>query len=51
MKRVVVLCPGRGSYNRDTLGTLTDLVSPALDTFDAMRAGLGRPTVRELDDA
>ena len=47
MKRALVLCPGRGSYARDTLGSLKGLVSPALDVFDAHRASLGRPTVRE----
>lgn len=47
--RALILCPGRGSYNRDSLGSLTELQSPALDVFDAHRASLGRPTVRELD--
>lgn len=49
MKRALVLCPGRGSYARDTLGSLKGLVSPALDVFDAHRASLGRPTVRDMD--
>jgi len=51
MKRALVLCPGRGSYGRDSLGSLRGRTSPALDAFDALRASLGRPTVRELDDA
>lgn len=50
-RRALVLCPGRGSYGRDSLGSLEGLDSPALDTFDALRRGLGRPTVRELDAA
>lgn len=49
MKRALILCPGRGSYSRDTLGSLTGLHSPNLDLFDAHRAALGRPTVREMD--
>ena len=49
MKRALVLCPGRGSYARDTLGSVKGLNSPSLDVFDAHRAALGRPTVREMD--
>jgi len=51
MKRALVLCPGRGSYGRDSLGSLQGRDSTALDTFDALRSSLGRPTVRELDAA
>jgi len=50
-RRALVLCPGRGSYSRSELGTLVDRKSPFLDVFDAHRAALGRPTVRELDAA
>ncbi len=50
-RRALVLCPGRGSYGRDSLGSLQGLASPALDAFDSIRAELGRPTVRELDAA
>lgn len=49
MKRALVLCPGRGSYARDTLGSVKGLTSPALDVFDAHRAALDRPTVRAMD--
>lgn len=49
MKRVVVVCPGRGSYTRDRLGTL--LPSPSVAAVDAFRAALGRPTPTELDAA
>ncbi len=49
MKRALVLCPGRGSYARDTLGSAKGLTSPSLDVFDAYRSTLGRPTVREMD--
>jgi acyl transferase domain-containing protein len=51
MKRALVLCPGRGSYGRDALGSLENIESPALDAFDSMRSRLGRPTVREMDAA
>lgn len=49
MKRVLVVCPGRGSYSRDTLGGLRD--TPSVRAADAFRAGLGRPTPTELDRA
>ncbi len=48
--RLMLLCPGRGSYAREQLGSLP-ASSPALDWLDAFRAGLGRPTLRELDAA
>ena len=51
MMRVVILCPGRGSYGKDSLGSLQGLASPRLDAIDAFRADLGRPTVREMDAA
>ena len=49
--RALVLCPGRGSYSRATLGSLSGVRSPGLDAFDAYRAASGHPTVRELDAA
>ncbi|MGB0639632.1 MAG: malonyl CoA-ACP transacylase [Myxococcota bacterium] len=51
MKRALILCPGRGSYGRDALGSLNDLLSPALDVLDAHRQKLERPTAREMDAA
>ena len=50
-RRALVVCPGRGSYGRDSLGSLSGMRSPSLDVLDAVRRGLGRPTVRELDAA
>lgn len=51
-RRALVVCPGRGSYDRATLGSLAGR-SPAanrvLDACDAWRAAHGRPGVRELD--
>lgn len=49
MKRVVVVCPGRGSYNRETLRTLKPTQSVV--AADAFRASLGRPTPTEMDAA
>ena len=49
MKRALVLCPGRGSYSRDCLGSLSDLESKALDVFEETRASAGRPTPRQMD--
>jgi len=49
-QRALILCPGRGSYSRDSLGSLKGIInSPSLDAFDAMRAGHNRPTVRQMD--
>ena len=50
-QRALILCPGRGSYSRDSLGSLQGITSPSLDVFDAMRAAHGRPTVRQMDEA
>ncbi len=50
-RRALIVCPGRGSYGRDSLGSLAGLSSLALDTFDAYRQRLGRPAVRALDAA
>jgi [acyl-carrier-protein] S-malonyltransferase len=47
--RILVVAPGRGSYGRDSLGSLSGVVSPALDVFDAWRQSQSRPGVRELD--
>lgn len=50
--RVLVLCPGRGSYSRETLGMLQALPdAPSLAPLEAVRRAAGRPTVRELDGA
>ena len=52
MNRYLVVCPGRGSYARASLGSLvgrSDRVEAFLDLCDAWRTQHGRPTVRELD--
>ncbi len=53
-RKALVVCPGRGVYNKSELGYLRrhhagqgDLIAQ----IDAYRAGLGQPTVSELDAA
>ena len=52
MTRALLVCPGRGSYERAALGSLADR-SPAatavIDAADALRSRLGRPTLRSID--
>jgi acyl transferase domain-containing protein len=53
-KRAVVICPGRGTYTKETLGYLRRYGAPVrafLDDIDRRRARLGEPTVSELDSA
>jgi [acyl-carrier-protein] S-malonyltransferase len=53
-KRIVVVCPGRGSYTKETLGYLKQNgghVADFLRDIDARRADLGEPTISELDNA
>ncbi len=52
--RALVVCPGRGSYERASLGSLrarSAAVNELLDTCDAYRAARNLPNVRELDAA
>ncbi|MEN9784822.1 MAG: hypothetical protein RLZZ299_86 [Pseudomonadota bacterium] len=49
MLRVMLVCPGRGSYGRETLGSLRP--TPRVQAADAFRAALGRPTPTEMDAA
>lgn len=59
--RVLIVCPGRGSYGRAQLGSLRRGIAGAgaagagaaelVGALDGFRAGLGRPTVSELDGA
>lgn len=52
-KTAVVVCPGRGSYNRTELGYLKQIAgnSAWLSQFDAVREQLGLTTVSTLDQA
>ncbi len=47
--RALVVCPGRGSYSRDTLGSLRG--TPSVRAADAYRSSVGRPTPTEMDAA
>ena len=55
MARLVLVAPGRGSYNRTELGYLTRYADhPRADLAEAadeIRARLGRPTITALDTA
>ena len=50
---IVVVCPGRGTYNAPELGYLARHHggNDVLATFDRMRAEAGKPTMTELDGA
>lgn len=51
-KRAVVICPGRGTYNKEELGYLSRFHSDKKDmieVIDQYRAGQSQPTVTELD--
>lgn len=53
-KRIVVICPGRGSYTKETLGYLRNFgghVQGFLADIDQRRAALYEPTISELDQA
>ncbi|CAB0151510.1 hypothetical protein PSI9734_01898 [Pseudidiomarina piscicola] len=61
-KTALVICPGRGTYNKPELGsisaniaasssTIREDLQSVLDTIDAERAALGLATVSELDQA
>lgn len=55
MKRALIVCPGRGSYNATELGYLRRPGRSALPeliaTADAVRAEMGFPTISSLDAA
>lgn len=53
MKRAVLICPGRGTYNAPELGSLTrHFPDPArLSAFDRLREGEGQETLTALDTA
>ena len=53
-KRAVVICPGRGSYTKETLGYLRQYGGPVRDflkDLDQRRASMGEPTISEFDNA
>ena len=56
-KTALVVCPGRGSYNRPELGYISQQlaanpgIQPLINGFDQVRRELGLATVSELDGA
>ena len=51
-QRVVVICPGRGTYNKEELGYLNRFHADKgamIDTIDTYRAAQSQPTISELD--
>lgn len=53
-KRIVVVCPGRGSYTKETLGYLKqygDHIRDFINDIDERRRSLNEPTITELDSA
>ena len=48
--RALLVCPGRGSYQKAHLGSLQS-PHPVIEALDAFRARLGRATLTELDAA
>lgn len=53
-KRVVIICPGRGSYTKETLGYLKKYQNRFTDfiqLLDAQKKQLGELTITELDEA
>ena len=51
-KRVVVVCPGRGSYTRETSSYLSDLkpdISNHINNFDKKRKAENFTKISELD--
>lgn len=51
MKRAILVCPGRGSYLRDSLGMLQGIESTSLSRLNEYRQAMGRSTPLELDGA
>ena len=53
-RRALIVCPGRGSYDRAGLGQLQDRPKAArqiVEACDEWRTSMGRPTLTELDSA
>jgi len=55
-KTALVVCPGRGTYNKPELGSITnnansDSIKHFISQVDHVRAQLQRPTLTELDQA
>ncbi len=53
MKTAVVVCPGRGTYNKTELGYISKFFpnAPLLESFEAVRRKANQTTLGELDGA
>lgn len=52
-ERVVVICPGRGTYTKETLGYLKKFrpqLNNFINTLDEKRTQVGMPTITSLDE-
>ncbi|MBN8541735.1 MAG: ACP S-malonyltransferase [Deltaproteobacteria bacterium] len=52
--RLAIICPGRGSYTKETLGYLTKYrprINDFIEDLDSRRKSRGEPTISELDQA
>lgn len=52
--RLAIICPGRGSYTKETLGYLNKYrprIDDFIDDLDARRKARGEPTITDLDTA
>lgn len=52
-ERVVVICPGRGTYTKETLGYLKKYrpkFNEFISTLDEKRSAIGMPTITQLDE-
>ena len=53
-KRIVVICPGRGTYTKETLGYIRQhgaFTQDFIRDIDRRRQELNEPTITELDSA
>lgn len=53
-RRALVICPGRGSYTKETLGYLKQYgqhIGDFISDIDNRRRSIGEPTISELDSA
>ena len=49
MPTAIIIAPGRGSYTKKELGTLSNIESTKLDIADHVRQSFGESSIRDLD--